>query len=125
MEPNWSSLTSTSMLSSSSMVSVSRRLEKVALTPRDIKEYQLPHDPRALKKTDTRAQKHVERYGELAVELDALPPNILEGKIRAAIEAEIELDLLNAEMERQESERVDIEDVKEMMRRSYERLEKS
>ena len=100
------------------------RLEKVALRVEDIAQYRLPHDPRALKKTDTRAKKHVERYGELAVELDALPPNILEGKIRVAIEAEIEVDLLNEEMQRQESERMDIEHVKEMMRRSYDRVEK-
>jgi len=60
---------------------------RVALLEDDIYEYRLPHSPEALKKTDTRASKHIAEYGELAVELDALRPDILEAKIREAIEA--------------------------------------
>lgn len=88
------------------------RIEKVALTVDDIERYRLPHDPKALKRADTRAQKHVERYGELAVELDALPPNILEQKIREAIEGKIDVDLLNEEIEQEELERGELERIK-------------
>jgi ADP-ribose pyrophosphatase YjhB (NUDIX family) len=88
------------------------RIEKVALTVDDITRYQLPHDPRALKRTDTRAQKHVERYGELAVELDALPPDVTEQKVRGAIEAELDVDLFNEEMEREELERATLHRIK-------------
>lgn len=51
--------------------------KRVALLREDISRYSLPHDLHALKKSDTRARKHLENYGELAVELDALRPDIL------------------------------------------------
>jgi hypothetical protein len=76
----------------------------VALTEEDIIKYSLPHKPKAIKKGDTRTPKHVERYGELAVELDALDVKILEEKIKDAIEAEIDIDLFNVEVEKEEKE---------------------
>ncbi len=63
--------------------------KRIALLREDIFTYRLPHNPNALKKTDTRARKHLERYGELAVELDALRPDVLEGKVEDSIKAEI------------------------------------
>lgn len=73
--------------------------KRISLLLNDIHKYQLPHDPSALKHTDTRARKHVEIYGELAVELDALSPAVLEQKITDAIESEIDIDLFNKEVE--------------------------
>jgi hypothetical protein len=78
--------------------------KRVALLSEDIFAYNLPHNPDALKKSDTRAKKHLETYGELAVELDALRPDILEGKIKDAIEAEIDIDAFNNEVERHNEE---------------------
>lgn len=75
-----------------------------ALLQDDIHIHQLPHSPNALKYTDTRAKKHVTAYGEIAVELDALPPAILEGKIKDAIESEIDISLFNKEVERHNNE---------------------
>lgn len=63
--------------------------KRIALALEDVSRYNLPHDPKALKRTDTRAEKHLERYGEVAVELDALRPDVLEEKIRIAIEEQI------------------------------------
>jgi hypothetical protein len=63
--------------------------KRIALLREDIFTHRLPHNPDALKKTDTRAKKHLEAYGELAVELDALRPDVLEQKIKNAVEAEI------------------------------------
>jgi len=58
-------------------------LDKVALKKEDIKEYKLPPIP--AKRTDPRYKKFVERHGNRAVELDALPPQILLKKIGDAI----------------------------------------
>jgi len=78
--------------------------KRIALLKEDIFTYKLPHNPFALKKTDTRARKHIERYGELAVELDAMRPDILEGRIKQAIGAELDIPAFNREVraERQE-----------------------
>lgn len=65
--------------------------KRIALFEEDIAKYKLPHNPDAIKKSDTRTEKHLLTYGDIAVELDALPPAVLEEKIREAIEAEIDM----------------------------------
>lgn len=66
---------------------------EVALTKNDIMEYDLPTNP--TKKKDSRQDWYTKKYGiNYAVELDALPPKILREKIRDAIEAECDLELL-------------------------------
>jgi hypothetical protein len=66
--------------------------KRIALLKEDIYTYKLPHSPEALKKTDTRARKHIAEYGELAVELDALSPPVLQAKIKTAIEDVLDMD---------------------------------
>jgi len=73
------------------------KFKRVALLKEDIAKYKLPHSPEAIKKGDTRTIKHIAEYGELAVELDALSPAVLEGKIREAIEAELNINLFRYE----------------------------
>ncbi len=73
--------------------------KRVALLKEDISRYRLPHSPEALKKTDTRASKHIAQYGEVAVELDALSPAVLEEKIRTAIERELDMEAYREEVE--------------------------
>lgn len=80
--------------------------KRVALLKEDIARYRLPHSPEALKKTDTRTIKHVSEFGELAVELDALSPAVLEGKIREAIEGELDMNMFRGE-EANEAEELD------------------
>lgn len=89
------------------------QFKRIALLKDDIFTYNLPHSPDALKKTDTRAKKHLEAYGELAVELDALRPDVLEKKIEDAILEEIE-DVLafNAEVRLFHSEQSELMQVK-------------
>ena len=58
-------------------------LEKIALKKEDIKKYGLP--PLPAKRTDPRYKKFVKKHGNRAVELDALPPQILLKKIGDAI----------------------------------------
>jgi hypothetical protein len=78
--------------------------KRVALLKGDIAKYSLPHNSEALKKSDTRTRKHVKAYGELAVELDALRPDVLEQKIKDAIEEELDIDCFNAEVEKHNAE---------------------
>ncbi len=78
--------------------------KRIALQKEDIDLYNLPHSPEALKKKDTRAKKHVAEFGELAVELDALPPSVLQNKIKMAIEGELIMDLFMMEKDVESSE---------------------
>ena len=75
--------------------------KRIALLPDDIRRYRLPHNPDAIKEKDSRTQKHLEAYGALAVELDALRPDLLARKIRQAIDAELDLDALETERQQQ------------------------
>jgi hypothetical protein len=76
----------------------------IALEKDDIILYHLPHNVDAIKKKDTRTKDHVAKHGMLAVELDALTPDVLEQKIKDAIETEIDMDAYNAEINKQEKE---------------------
>lgn len=96
--------------------------KRVALLKDDISVYNLPNNPDALKKTDTRAKKHLETYGELAVELDALRPDILERKIKDAIEAELDIDAFNQEVERHNEEFNKLNNLKKRVMELFEGL---
>ena len=87
--------------------------KRVALTRQDIVEHNLPHNPDALKTTDTRAKRHMLRYGNLAVELDALRPDLLQDKIRRAIEFELDMDAFKQELVRRNEELVQLKLLKE------------
>ena len=65
---------------------------KCALTPGDIATYNLPPD--FTKATDTRQAAFVEKYGDVAVELDALPVAVLRDRIVREVEARMDLDAL-------------------------------
>ena len=65
---------------------------KVALTLQDVEEYELPPDP--AKTTDTRRAAFVEKYGDISVELDALPVDALRQRIVAEVEARMDLEAL-------------------------------
>lgn len=87
--------------------------KRVALLKDDISVYNLPNNPDAFKKTDTRAKKHLETYGELAVELDALRPDVLERKIKDAIEAELDIETFNSEVRKHNEEIEELNKFKE------------
>jgi hypothetical protein len=75
------------------------QFKRIALLRDDIFTYKLPHNPNALKKTDTRARKHMRTYGELAVELDSLRPDILEQKIEGAVKSQMNVRAFNRQVE--------------------------
>ena len=65
---------------------------KCALTFGDVARYNLPPD--FTKATDTRRAAFVAKYGDLAVELDALPTDVLRGRLISEVEARMDLDAL-------------------------------
>jgi len=74
---------------------------KCALLPEDIRRYGLP--PAIPKTTDTRHKKFVEEYGEISVELDALPPSILRQRLVSEVEARLDMGAL-AQVKAQEKQ---------------------
>ena len=65
---------------------------KCALTMADVRRYNLPPD--MTKKTDTRRGKHIAQYGDVCVELDALPVDVLTARIRSEIEKRLDMSAL-------------------------------
>lgn len=76
---------------------------KVSLTQEDVLRYNLPHD--FTKATDTRSAKFVEKYGDMAVELDALPIAVLQARIKGEVEKYVDLEALAAIKVLEEQER--------------------
>jgi len=62
---------------------ISADFELVAITLKQIEEYDIPHAP--TKTTDSRSANHVAKYGDIAVELDAVEPKILQQLIEGVI----------------------------------------
>ncbi|PIX37810.1 MAG: hypothetical protein COZ57_32610, partial [Armatimonadetes bacterium CG_4_8_14_3_um_filter_66_20] len=89
---------------------------RCALTAEQVAKYDLPQNPDALKRTDSRAKKYTERFGNLAVELDALPPATLEGIVRASIEEQLDLDLFREEQGLQHREQLEVLALREQVR---------
>jgi hypothetical protein len=72
---------------------------KCALTADDIRGYNLPPDP--TKRTDTRRGKFIQEHGDTCVELDALPVDVLRGRVVDEVRARMDLGAL-AEVGKQE-----------------------
>lgn len=79
-------------------------IDKKALTLEDIRRYNLP--PNFTKATDTRSAGHIAKYGDVSVELDALPPTVLQARLREEVERHMDMEAFNA---CQEQERIDRE----------------
>lgn len=87
--------------------------KRKALLKDDIFKFSLPHSPDALKRSDTRAKKHIEKYGELAVELDALPPNVLQDMIKDGIEAELNMEAFTGQKALEKTDLNELKKIKE------------
>ncbi len=74
-------------------------LTRIALTEEQIKEHNLPPIP--TKTGDSRTANHVAKYGNVAVELDALPPNVLVALLQDAIEERIDVKAFNQTQQEQ------------------------
>lgn len=90
--------------------------EHAALTVDQVRKFDLPHDPTAIKSKDKQADKFRERYGDVAVELDALPPDTLMALIDEAIRGQLDLELLEEQEREQAAERRRLPDVEMAVR---------
>lgn len=81
---------------------------KIALTLEDIDLYHLP--PNLTKTTDSRRNAFVAKNGDLSVELDALPPDVLQTRLIEEVEQRMDMDALKAVQELQEQERTQLID---------------
>jgi len=86
---------------------------RIALLRDDIHKYNLPHSPKALKESDSRAEKFIREYGRYAVELDALSPAVLSSKVRDAIEKELDMTTFEKQIEIYQEELDDLKDLRE------------
>jgi len=68
------------------------KIIKCALTMEDINRYHLPPD--FAKKTDSRAAKFIVKHGDVSVELDALPVNVLRERLTTEVEKRLDLKAL-------------------------------
>jgi hypothetical protein len=76
---------------------------KCALTPEDVERYDLPPD--FAKRSDTRAAKFIARHGDVSVELDALPVDVLRSRIVEEVESRMDMHALARTRRRQKAER--------------------
>ena len=76
---------------------------KCALTRQDVSRYQLPHD--FTKSTDSRSAGHVARWGDISVELDALPGAVLRQRLITEVESRMDLIALAATRQQEQAER--------------------
>ena len=90
---------------------------RCALTPQQIKSHKLPNSPNALKddawqrrndptkqKGDPRAEAYKQKFGKLAVELDALGPRRLQALVRSSIEEHIDIDIFQEQQRQHEKD---------------------
>jgi len=76
---------------------------KCALVPEDIERYDLPPD--FAKQTDTRATAFIAKHGDVSVELDALPVDVLRDRLIKEVSSRMDLDALKKIQELEETER--------------------
>jgi len=81
-------------------------LRVIALTREQIDEHQLPPD--LTKKTDTRAAAFIARHGDMAVELDAPPPNVLQALVREHLALFVGKSAFEAERAQEAAERAEL-----------------
>jgi len=79
---------------------------KCALTFDDVERYNLPPD--FAKRTDTRWAAFVGKYGDVCVELDALPVDVLRSSLVSEIEARLDLDALRTVREIEAADREEL-----------------
>lgn len=78
--------------------------KRCALNPDQVSDYNLPTDPTAAKVSDKRYNKYKNRYGDLAVELDAFHPRELSEIAGKEIESYIDMDFFRQQQDVENSE---------------------
>ena len=89
-------------------------VNRVALTNTQIRQYNLPPIP--VKRSDVRSGSFLQEYGDRAVELDALDPNILQRFVAESIESHINMGKWRNRLEK-------IEELKKWLKEKLEDME--
>jgi hypothetical protein len=76
----------------------SPEIRRIGILSEDIERYQLPPNP--AKPTDSRYAGYVAQHGKDAVELDALPVDVLRSRIREAVESAMDMDAYHEVIEK-------------------------
>jgi len=90
------------------------KCHKVALSGQDVIDYNLPSDLEA-KKTSPNYKKFVERHGIHVAELDAAPVELLQNKLRDAIESCLDMEVFQAELEEEKKDAAFITATKKLL----------
>ena len=78
-------------------------VQKIALTMEQVRRFNPPPNPAKL--TDSRAQAYIEKYGDESWELDALPPRELNRLVEQAIARNVDREMMDAVIARENIER--------------------
>lgn len=81
-------------------------IRRVMLTEEQIDEYKLIPDPE--KKKDTRAKKHIEKYGDVKYEVEALQPKDKQHILEESIKSYIDFDKWNTLLEQETKDRAEL-----------------
>ena len=87
--------------------------KRCALLPKQVEEYDLPRSIDAIKERDSRTPKYRKEFGDLAVELDALPPAVLQTLVRDSIEQNLDMSAFGRELAIESEEQAEIGAVRE------------
>jgi hypothetical protein len=93
---------------------------KVALTRDDIEKHNLPPD--FTKASDTRSKAFIEKHGDIAVELDALPPAVLRQRVEAAIREHINIKVFEESQKIEAREKAALQKIETSLKKSADRL---
>lgn len=85
--------------------------ERLALTKEQIIQFNLP--PMPLKESDPRSERFQREHGDFAVELDALPPNVLRQIVKEGIEKYLDLDAFMRDLQEETKEKTRLEEIVE------------
>jgi hypothetical protein len=84
---------------------------KVALTSQQVIEMQLPPEMKA-KETSSRYQKFTDRHGDDVFEMEAVPPERLQGLLRDAIDSVLDVDAYNAEIDAEKQDAAQLDGIR-------------
>ncbi len=104
-------------------------IKRCALTPEQVMEYNLPQNQGAIKVNDSNKDSYqamMIKAGhppDMAVELDALPPDVFTDMVRSTIEDHVDLEAIAREQHQGEDDQVAIEDVCQVVVDAIENLD--
>lgn len=86
--------------------------QRIALNPEQVETYELPISFDAIKTKDTRTPAYRKKYGDIAVELDALHPKLLKELTEEALADVLDIDLMIENQGLQKNDQIKIDRLK-------------